>query len=72
MDQIEVIMPGSPVTIGEKINATVLQVCITDKCHVTYQCAWFDGNTRCCQWLEQIEVTRTEETAGQRIGFATK
>jgi len=68
--EIEVFQIGCPVTIGEKVKATVTGVCIREKLHVTYECTWWDGNTHHCKWMEQIEVKRHEGSASVRIGFS--
>lgn len=70
MREIEVFQVGCPVTIGEKIKATVTGVCIREKLHVTYECTWWDGNTHNCKWLEQIEVGRHDGSSSVRIGFS--
>lgn len=69
MREIEVFQVGSPVTIGEKIKATVTGVCIRENCHVTYECVWWDNTVHHCKWLETVEVRRTEESVAVKIGF---
>ncbi len=69
MREIEVFHVGSPVVVGEKIDATVTAVCLREKCHVTYEVTWWNGNSHECKWLEQFEVKRKEESASVRIGF---
>ena len=66
---IEVMMIGSPVTIGDEVDATITGVSIREKCHVTYEVSWWDGMTHHCKWLEQHEVVRSDEAIGMRIGF---
>ena len=57
-----VIRPGQECWIGPKreIAARVVQVSITQadltEVRVSYQVAWWDGNNRKCEWLEQSEV----------------
>ncbi len=70
--QIEVMQVGSPVTLADNIPATITGILIHDKCRVTYQCVWWDGQTRNSEWLEQFEVTRTDEAQGMTIGFQHK
>lgn len=69
MRQIEVMQPGSPVTIGEEIEAVVFGVMLRDKGYVQYEVAWWDGNTRNSKWLDQSEVRCVEKTGAVRIGF---
>ncbi len=60
---------GSAVTIANDISAIITGIMIEAKVHITYRCAWWDGRTRNSEWLEQFEVTRTDETQGVTIGF---
>ena len=69
MQQIEVMQVGSPVTLSDNIPARITGIAINEKCHLTYRCVWWDGRTRKNEWLEQFEVTRTDETQGMTIGF---
>lgn len=71
MNPIEVIQPGSPVLVGENIKATVLSVKVGDKKCVSYECSWWDGRNRHVDWFEQIEVERTRDAQGIRIGFSS-
>ncbi len=68
-DTIELIQVGSPVTVGEDIPATITGIAIDAKSRVTYRCAWWNGRTREDEWLEQFEVTRTDETQDMTVGF---
>ncbi len=67
--QIEVIQVGSPVTLADNIPARITAILINDKCRVTYQCVWWDGQTRHSEYVEEFEVTRADETQGMTIGF---
>lgn len=53
---IEVFQIGSPVYIGEHIEAKVLAISIYEHNRVSYQVVWWDGNTRKTDWLESFEV----------------
>lgn len=59
---------GSEVAIGEDITAKVLQVCISGK-GVTYEVAWFDGNSRNTAWVHDCETTPADENKRICIGF---
>ncbi len=72
MMQIELIQVGSPVTVGEDIQATVTGIAIDAKCRVTYQCAWWNGRDRQSEWLEQFEVQRVTGVEQMTIGFQHK
>lgn len=69
MRQIKVISVGSPVTIGDDISAKITGICIEENCRVTYRCVSWDCRTRKNEWLEEFEVTRTDETQVMTIGF---
>ncbi len=70
--QVEVIQVGSPVTLADNIPATITGILIHDKCRVTYQCAWWDGQARMSEWLEEFEVARADESQDMTIGFQHK
>ena len=69
MRQIEVMQVGSLITLSDDIPARITGIAIDEKCRITYQCVWWDGRTRKSEWLEQFEVTRTDETQDIAIGF---
>ncbi len=69
MRQIEVMQVGSPVTLADNIPARITSIAIDEKCRITYLCVWWNGRTRQAEWLEQFEVTRTDETQDMTIGF---
>jgi hypothetical protein len=56
MSQLKVFQIGSPVYIGDHIEATILAISIYEHNRVSYQVAWWDGNTRKTDWLESFEV----------------
>lgn len=67
--QIEVFQVGSPVIIGDHIEATILTICIYNQLRITYQVAWWDGNTRKSEWLEEDEVKSHRGEVTMRVGF---
>ena len=67
--QIEVMQVGSPVTLADNIPARITGILIHDKCRITYECVWWDGQTRTSAYLEEFEVTRADETQGMTVGF---
>ncbi len=69
MRKIEVMQVGSWVTIADDIPATITAILINDKCHVTYECVWWNGQTRTSEYLEEFEVTRADETKHTTVGF---
>lgn len=69
MTYLEVFQIGSPVIIGDHIEATILAISIYEHNRVSYQVAWWDGNTRKSDWLEQHEVKSHKEQGTMRVGF---
>lgn len=66
---------GTTVLVGterEPIPAIVTAISIRDG--VRYECAWWDGRTRCEKWLNDSEVmedlTPDRKTEKTRLGFA--
>jgi hypothetical protein len=59
---------GSNVTIGGSIRANVLQICIQSHNRVTYEVAWWAGNTRSTAWVDAGEIEK-HVGACVRIGF---
>lgn len=68
--QLEVFQIGSPVIIGDNIEATIKSICIQEKYHITYECIWWSGNTRNVNWFEQIEISRADKSESIKIGFS--
>lgn len=68
--QIEVWELGSILTLTSDILVTVVAICIKGGA-VTYQCVWWDGRQRRCEWIEECEIVYRERPT-QRIGFKTK
>jgi hypothetical protein len=64
----DVYAPGTPVTIGDKIDAVIVALQIDAGWNVTYHVAWWNGNTRETQWLISDEITAAKESA-TTIGF---
>ena len=54
---------------GGLIDAQVTAACIRSS-RVTYECVWWDGNTRKCEWLDAVELSATEQTNIVKIGFS--
>lgn len=71
MSSINVIRPGFKVIIRQSIEAVITGVLISNDNHVTYECAWWDGNTRHRVWLERFEITDYYRPDQAAIGFQT-
>lgn len=68
---LEIIRPGSPVTIAETIPGYVTSVMIGTCRAVKYEVSWWDGRNHKCEWFPEFQVeVRTRESASKlRIGF---
>jgi hypothetical protein len=66
-----IIKPGTPVTLGPEceIQATLLEASVKGDCYVQYRVAWWDGNERKTEWVEEAEVFSCDSTAKSAIGF---
>ncbi len=69
---LNVIRPGSTVTIGGDIEGTVVQLSIAASDHVQYQVEWWDAKTRRIEWLEAFAVEASEPRDRVAIGFQAK
>jgi len=70
-DAIEVISPGSKVTIGEDITATILSVTIEPGGAVSYKAAWWSGRTRYQETIDASEVSETVDATNYLgVGFS--
>jgi len=67
---MNVIAPGSDVAIGQGVTARVLSVSIGANGQVQYQCAWWIGDVRYCEWLNECDVA-AGGASEMRIGFVT-
>jgi len=70
-----VIRPGDECWIGNEIKAKVVQVILKaagmGEVSVSYQVAWWSGNERKCEWLEEHECELISPNGPfMRIGFA--
>ena len=65
---LNVYSPGSKVTIGNDIDATILAVSIGPQNHTEYNCAYWNGYSRETQWLDQSEILPREQNT-TKIGF---
>jgi hypothetical protein len=62
---MRVLAPSSPCLVGteRQTPATVLEVGIAPRLHVTYKVSYWDGdNERVVEWLEACEVADADES----------
>lgn len=68
-DLIEVIAVGECVSIaGGDIDGNVTAIQLSDS-GTSYRVVWWNGNVRCCEWLESCEVGAPISSIKQRVGF---
>lgn len=61
---------GSKVHLGDGLTGTVIGLSITGtERSVQYHVAWWDGNSRCSEWVSSAELSQ-DAPATMRIGFA--
>lgn len=69
MTPILVIPVGTPIKIGDDIDAIVAAVMIGDGSHVRYQVTWWDGKTRREEWVAGRECAIAPGRRVSTIGF---
>lgn len=67
---VEVFAIGSTVHIRKDIEATIVAITLMAS-GVRYQCVWWEGRTRKCEWVEGLEVASYPDTGRLRVGFRT-
>ena len=68
--KLELIPIGSPVLLGQKIEAIVTAISIKHNNSVSYQVAWANGGIRYEQWVIPAELS-SNLASYQEIGFLT-
>jgi hypothetical protein len=66
---INILTPGSRVTVGESIAAVIVEVLIGSDLQVQYKIAWWNGRARCCEWLESCELQDIGQATNASVGF---
>lgn len=66
--QVNVIKPGSLVTLTNGIEGIVLVVQVGNGNVISYQCAWWVNGTRSVDWFSEPEV-QLQSGSNQQIGF---
>lgn len=69
VEVIELYKIGCTILIDENIEAIITGICIKGNYHITYECTWWDGKTRKCEWLEETEIKLHDKTKLSKIGF---
>ena len=68
---LSAIKPGTKVWLGPKqeIEATVLEVIIKGDGYMQYRLAWWSGNDRKTEWLEESEISTASAAMKVQLGF---
>ena len=69
MSDLDVYGVGTEVLIGDHVPAVITAICIRSENHVTYECAWWDGNQRHCDWIESEELAVSTGFESLEVGF---
>jgi len=67
---IEIHNTGTLVTLTESIEAKIISIAIHENNSVTYECSWWNGDTRTKDWFSDsdfLSVGKKEEVT--KIGF---
>jgi hypothetical protein len=65
---VTIIKPGQKVTLvgGQAAQVTAASI---RSAALSYEVVWWDGKTRCCQWVDPCEIDSAGEVEKQTIGF---
>ena len=68
---IEIHSIGTSVSLTETIYAKIVTVAIHENNSVTYECSWWNGDTRTKDWFSSSDFLSVgEKEAVTKIGFA--
>ena len=69
-DNIEIHGVGTSVALTETIDAKIITVAIHENNAVTYECSWWNGDTRTKDWFSASDFLSVgEKEAVTKIGF---
>ena len=67
---LEIYPVGTFVNLTEEINAKIITVAIHSDTYVTYECAWWTGESRVKEWFEAEDFESVGESKERiKIGF---
>ena len=70
MKTIDIYSVGTEVSLAEKVDAKIITVAIHDSNVVTYECAWWNGDSRSKDWFSSddfVSVGGKDDVT--KIGF---
>jgi hypothetical protein len=67
---IEIHSVGTPVALTETIDAKIITIVIHENNYVTYECSWWNGDTRTKDWFSSSDFLSVgEKDSTTKIGF---
>lgn len=60
---------GQRVILDSDIEGTITGIIIRENNYIEYEVVWWNGRTRNCIWLQELEVMVTGESKSLNIGF---
>ena len=67
---IEILDPGTIVTLRNKVDATITATIIRPGNHIEYECAWWNGFERRIAIVQDTEIVCNNDTSFKLIGFS--
>ena len=69
-DKLEVYPVGTHVNLTDSVNAKIITVAIHSDTYVTYECAWWNGDSRTKDWFSADDfISIGEKKTDVKIGF---
>jgi hypothetical protein len=67
---LEIHSVGTQVALTESIDAKIIAIAINENNSVTYECSWWNGDTRAKDWFTSSDFLSVgEKDAVTKIGF---
>ena len=67
---IEIHSVGTPVALTETIDAKIITIVIHENNYITYECSWWNGDTRAKDWFSASDFLSVgEKDPTTKIGF---
>ena len=60
-DKLEVYPVGTHVNLTDSVNAKIITVAIHSDTYVTYECAWWNGESRVKEWFDPSDFESVGE-----------
>lgn len=66
---MDILPIGSKVIIRDDIKAFITGILIRANDHIQYECTYWNGDSRNCAWLEDMEVNPDGAIDKKHVGF---